>query len=172
MKKEELVKRGQKGDDNAFFTLMDMNKEKLYRIAYSFFKNQHDALEAVQETTYRAYKNIKALKEPAYFDTWLVRILINYCITEQKRERKVLPINSQLEPIEEKNSTTKLDIEVALEQLKPKYRQVIILKYFEDLTIQDIAKIMDAPDNTIKTWVYRGLENLKNILNKGGEYNV
>ncbi len=168
---EQLVKKAQEGDDNAFFTLMDDNKEKLYRIAYSFFKNQNDSLEAIQETTYRAYRNIKKLKEISYFNTWIVRILINYCISEQNKSQKVVSLYSEIVTTEEINPAIKLDIEVALDQLKPNYKEVILLKYFEDFTIKDIAQIMDAPEGTIKTWVHRALGSLKNILNKGGEYN-
>ena len=169
---EELVKKAKKGDDDAFFILMDRNKEKLYRVAYSFLKNQQDALEAIQETTYRAYKNIKGLKEPSYFNTWVVRILMNYCINEQKRGQKTISLYPAMEAAEGSNPAIKLDIEGALEKLKPQYKQVLFLKYFEDLTIQDIALIMDAPEGTIKTWVHRALDSLKNILNKGGDYNV
>jgi RNA polymerase sigma-70 factor (ECF subfamily) len=60
----------------------------MYKIAYSYFGNEQDALEAIQETTCRAYNNFHKLKQPQYFKTWLIRILINYCIDEKKRMKK------------------------------------------------------------------------------------
>lgn len=171
MKEDNLVIRGIKGDDNAFYTLIDRNKEKLYRIAFTYFKNEVDSLEAVQETTYRAYKNIKKLKEPQYFDTWLVRILINYCIDELKRRNRFNKAYEEAKGLQNIDSD-KLDIEMALEALRREYKDVIILKYFEDLTIKDIARIMDSPEGTVKTWIHRALMELKEILSKDGEFNV
>ncbi|QNO16605.1 sigma-70 family RNA polymerase sigma factor [Alkalicella caledoniensis] len=151
---------------------MEQAKGRLYRIGYSFLKNEQDSLEAIQETTYRAYKNIKKLKEPNYFNTWVTRIHINYCISQQKVVQRAVPLCPEMFSTEEFNPTVKLDMDHALEKLKPQYKQVIVLKYFEDLSIEDIAKVMEAPEGTIKTWSRRALSCLKDILNKGGGYNA
>lgn len=175
MKIEDLVKKAQRGDDEAFTKLISSNKEKLYRIAFSYLKNQHHSLEAIQETTFRAYRSIGNLKEARYFDSWVTKILINYCIAELKKGKKVIPMNDkeyETNPARNVDSSVKIDVEDALEMLKPEYRQVIILKYFEDLSLQDISIIMNAPVGTIKTWAHRALGKLKEILNKGGDYNA
>ena len=89
MNEKLLVKKAIKGDQEAFLALMHSYEEALYRAAISYLKNEGDALEAIQEVTYRAYRSIKTVKEPAYFKTWLIRIMMNYCqdvIKKSKRE--------------------------------------------------------------------------------------
>ena len=72
-----LVKRAIKGDRQAFENLIDMYSDRLYREAYLKCKHEDDAKEIIQETIYKAYRNIGTLREPKYFKTWISRILIN-----------------------------------------------------------------------------------------------
>ncbi|MTI47508.1 sigma-70 family RNA polymerase sigma factor [Sporosalibacterium faouarense] len=167
---EAIVKKAIKGDDEAFYSIIHDNKEQLYRIAFSYLKNKEDSLEAIQEMTFRAYKNISKLKKPKYFKTWIIRILINYCVDEQKRQRKTLTLNRSSEGITDSDRVEKLTVESAVDKLKPKYKDVIVLKYFEDLTISEIADIMKCPEGTIKTRLSRGLASLRKYLGEDGEF--
>ncbi|MEX2104755.1 MAG: sigma-70 family RNA polymerase sigma factor, partial [Bacilli bacterium] len=97
MQHELMVHAAKNGDDDAFYRLILDNKEKMYRIAYSYFKNETDALEAIQEVTYRAYVRIKKLREPQYFNTWLIRIMINYCLDEMKKGNRFVQGEVNLE---------------------------------------------------------------------------
>lgn len=85
-----IVKKAIKGDEQAFLSVMHAHKEALYRTALAYLKNEHDAIEAVQEVTFRAYKKIKTLKEPAYAKTWLIRIMMNYCQDELKKKKRFI----------------------------------------------------------------------------------
>ena len=67
----EIARKAIKGDDEAFLQIMQLYKDTLYRTAFAFLKNEHDALEAMQEVTFRAYQKIHTLKEPTYMKTWL-----------------------------------------------------------------------------------------------------
>lgn len=84
-----LVLRAKKGDETAFYSLMMNHKEQLFKIAYSYLKNEQDALEAIQEVTFRAFKHIRKLKEPDFFSTWLIRILINHCNDELHKKKRL-----------------------------------------------------------------------------------
>jgi RNA polymerase sigma-70 factor (ECF subfamily) len=89
LSEKKLVEKAIKGNEDAFLELIHSYQEPMYRTAISYLKNEGDALEAVQEVTYRAYRNIKTVKESAYFKTWLIRIMMNYCqdvIKKSKRE--------------------------------------------------------------------------------------
>lgn len=169
-----LVKKAKKGNDEAFAELMDTCKEQLYRIAYSYLKSETDALEALQETTFRAYKSIKKLRRPEYFKTWLIRILINYCNDEIKRSRKYIAMEehhmSQVGDGDINDSLEFMDIIPAIYGLKKDYQEVIILRYFEDLKINEIAYIKDIPEGTVKTRINRALRELKSLL-EGGQKN-
>ncbi|MFC0215623.1 sigma-70 family RNA polymerase sigma factor [Paenibacillus chartarius] len=165
---EEQVRAAQLGDDEAFHALISMDRERLYRIAYAYLRNEIEALEALQETTCRAYMKLRKLKEPRYFHTWLIRILINYCIDEQKRCRKTMPLTHPAEqPVHETPALdAKLDMELAIERLPPKYRHVIILKYYQDMTLTDIAELLEKPEGTVKTWLHKALKQLKGDFGK------
>jgi RNA polymerase sigma-70 factor (TIGR02954 family) len=173
MNDEDLVKAAQKGDAEAFYKLILTYKDKLYNIAYCYLKTEQDALESIQEITYRSYLKINKLKEPKYFGTWITKILINYCIDEQKRKMKIVNIEEH-QTANDKNSSDvdKLTLEDAIDKLEPKYKEVIILKYIQDMTTIDISKIMECPEGTIKTWLSRALKQLRDLLNIGGDFNV
>lgn len=168
-----------KRDAEAFYELLEPCKNQLYRIAYRYLRSEEDALEAVQETTFRAYQGASKLKKAEYFQTWLIRILINVCHDELKR-RKVQPASFHEEIHREyaaaaddslkPDSTVRLqslDINRALKRLDSVHRQVIELKYFEDLTIRQIAFILERPEGTVKTWLTQSYKQLKAYLREG-----
>lgn len=167
-----------KGDAEVFYELLEPCKNQLYRIACRYLHSEEDALEAIQETTFRAYQGASKLKKADYFQTWLIRILINVCHDELKR-RKVQPASfneeirqecsaadDSLEP-DSKARLQRLDINLALNRLDSVHRQVVELKYFEDLTIRQIAFILERPEGTIKTWLTQSYKQLKAYLREG-----
>ncbi|GGH22190.1 sigma-70 family RNA polymerase sigma factor [Paenibacillus segetis] len=179
MNNELLALAAKRGDDAAFYSLITEHEEKMYRIAYAYLKNEADALEAVQETTCRAYMQIRKLKEPNYFGSWLIRILMNYCVDElKKRTRREgrQPVEAASVEQQLTNGETalleKILLEAAVDQLDEKYQQVIQLKYYHDLTIIEIARTLNKPEGTIKTWLHKALGGLRQRLGKDGETNA
>jgi RNA polymerase sigma-70 factor (ECF subfamily) len=170
---EERVKAAKSGDSEAFRQLMDAEKMKLYAIALSYLKNEDDALEAVQETVCRAYVKLGKLREPRYFRTWLTRILIHCCIDEQKRKRKTMPLFTVTDTLA---SDLALDekwrMRMEIGRLPANLRHIIILKYYEDMTLPEIARVLDKPEGTVKTWLNRALKLLRKALRKEEEGHV
>ncbi len=165
------VKRAVKGDKEAFSNLMKNNKEYLYRVAFMHMKNQDDALEVVHETVYKAFISINGLKKPEYFRTWITRMLINTAIDSiKKRERHMAIEDIQRceEYILETNSDISLDLRKELDELKDDYKNVITMKYLQDMKIREIAKAIGKSENTVKTNLRRGLKILKTRL--GDDY--
>ena len=155
-----------KGDDEAFAKLAGSCQERLYRIAYAYLKNEADALEAVQETVCRAYTKIRKLKQPEYFLTWIIRILLNYCADEAKRRSR------SFRPLAEYDAgvwdaTADPDLAAAIEGLDEKYRRIVVLMYFEGFTLTEIARILELPDGTVKTRLHRALGELRRHLGEG-----
>lgn len=166
---EALVRLAQQGDDEAFFRLVTADRVRLFRIALAYMKNEEDALEAVQEATCRAYAKLVKLKEPALFRTWFVRILINCCIDEQKRKRKLLPARRLPESsTNDALPDDKLRLDAAIAKLAPHFRHIIILKYYQDMTLTEIAKLLDKPEGTVKTWLNKALKGLRKELGEEG----
>lgn len=163
---QDKVKAAQKGSEQDFYELMSHYKSKLYNTARYFLGNEAEALEAVQEVTCRAYLQIKRLKEPNSFGCWLGRIMYNYCMDMLKKNNRVIPIED-IEDLEQENdSQLRLELDSYMEQLRPDFREAIVLRYFDDLSIEEISIKMNKPEGTVKTWLNRGLGQLRIIMKR------
>ena len=87
-KEYELVEEAQRGSDKAFEELINIYKEYLYKMSFLYVKNEHDALDIYQETVYKAYINIRKLKNSRFFKTWITKILINNVKLKQRHDNK------------------------------------------------------------------------------------
>ncbi|MFO1442515.1 sigma-70 family RNA polymerase sigma factor [Bacillus sp. Bva_UNVM-123] len=151
---------------------MQIHKIQLLKIALSYLRNEDDALEALQEVTFRAYQAVKKVKQPEYFSTWLIRIMLNYCHDQFKKKNRLVYADVDANISETVDYTNGIAVEEALQKLDPDCREVIILKYYHDLKIKDIAEILERPESTIKTWLYKGLMSLRQQLEERGELNA
>ena len=143
--------------------------EKMYRIAYSYVRNEDDALDIVQDSAYKAMKYADSVKNKHYIETWLCRIVINCAIDFIRKNKK--EILSDIPQDFDKTGTTDIysdfDTLEALQVLNETERAIIILRFFEDKKIDDIATILDLNVNTTKTLLYRSLKKLKIELEGG-----
>lgn len=87
MSVEKKIKQAKRGNEKAFQELIQDEKNKLFRMAYLYVKNEDDALDIVHDTIYKAFISIKKLKEPQYFSTWISRILINSALDFIKKKQ-------------------------------------------------------------------------------------
>ncbi len=140
--------------------------ESMYRLAYSYVRNEDDAMDIVQESVYKAIKGAPSLKEPEHLKTWLWRIVINTALDFIRKHQYECTCEEIAEPAVE-DSYSDFDTMEALKILDERERAVIILRFFEDRKIQDIAKILNLNTNTIKTILYRSLKKLKRKLSEG-----
>ncbi|WP_336469844.1 sigma-70 family RNA polymerase sigma factor [Bacillus massiliigorillae] len=170
LNKLKLVHRAKKGHNQAFQQLIDEEKVRLYKIARLYVKNEEDALEIFQETLYKAYISLKNLKEDRYFSTWITRILINTAYDFLKKQKRVIPLDSVI--IEDQNLQYNMpeensDLIKAIEELDVKYKTVLILRYYKDYSIKQIAEIVECPEGTVKTNIHRGLQLLRMKIEEG-----
>ncbi|WP_407695753.1 sigma-70 family RNA polymerase sigma factor [Sedimentibacter hydroxybenzoicus] len=144
------------------------NKEKHYRIAYSYVKNTDDALDIVQESIFKALISLNTLKNPEFMKTWFYRILVNCSLDCIRKQKKIITLDNEVlySYIDEVNDTyTDIDLHKALDELPDSYRSIIILRFFEDLKIEEIAEILNENINTIKTRLYKSLDKLRIKMN-------
>ncbi|WP_397469502.1 sigma-70 family RNA polymerase sigma factor [Psychrobacillus sp.] len=161
------VQRAKKGNKKAFQELIEEEKVKLYKIAYIYMKNEEEALEVFQETVYKALNSISHLKDERYFSTWLTRILINTAFDQLKRKKKVIPMEREI--LESKASSYLLsendpDLLQAVIELDEKYKTVVILRFYKDYTVSQIAELLNCPEGTVKTNIHRGINLLREKL--------
>lgn len=140
------------------------NKERHYRLAYSYVKNADDALDIIQESIYKAISTRDTLKSPTYIKTWFYRIIVNTSIDLLRKQKKVVAVDDESLAGFDKgtvDSYKDIDLQKALEDLPVQYRSVIVLRFFEDLKIEEIAVILDENVNTVKTRLYKSLKLLR-----------
>jgi RNA polymerase sigma-70 factor (ECF subfamily) len=140
------------------------NKENHYRLAFSYVKNVDDALDVVQESIYKAISTIGTLKAPEYFKAWFYRIIINTALDLLRKRKKLVVLDD--EALYSLDSSTDdnykdTDLQKALDDLPVQYRSVIVLRFFEDLKIEEVAVVLDENANTIKTRLYKALKMLR-----------
>lgn len=140
------------------------NKESHYRLAYSYVKNTEDALDIVQESIYKAISTVDTLKTPGYIKTWFYRIIVNTSIDLLRKRKKLLMVDDDTLSeyyLSSEDNYTDIDLQKALEELPVQYRTVVVLRFFEDLKLEEIADVLGENVNTIKTRLYKALKILR-----------
>ncbi|WP_085993610.1 RNA polymerase sigma factor SigW [Oceanobacillus senegalensis] len=179
---KEKISQVKRGDQAAYSEIVELFQDRIFHHCYRMLMNRHEAEDIAQEAFIRAYVNINSFDVNRKFSTWLYRIATNLCI-DRIRKRKPdyyldaeikgtdgLNMYSQLsskEPLpNEKVESIELQhyIHHEISNLPPKYRSIIILRYLEEFSLQEISDIMDIPLGTVKTRIHRGREALRKRL--------
>ena len=134
--------------------------ERFYRLAYSYVHNEADALDVVQESACKAITQCKNLKDTEKLLPWLCRIVVNTSLDLLRSQVKEQP-TEELPETATVDKYEKFDLKEALNRLEPKNCAIIILRYFEDMKIEDIALVVDENVNTVKARLYRSLKKLR-----------
>ena len=144
--------------------LLVENYHKYYRIIYTYLKDQHDSLDALQEGARQAIINAGSLRQTQYADTWISRIMINEAL-KILRQRKNETVDIQAaENIQTEDRYRNFDLENALQELNDSEREIINLKYFHELQFSEIGKILSLNVNTVKSRMYRALDKLRTSM--------
>lgn len=146
--------------DTEFFNEVSSVKGRMYKIAYSYFSSESMAVDAVDEAVYKGYLKKKQLKQPEFFETWLIRILLNICNTQYRKSQK----QTGLDEFPETITTSEIDnipLKEALRRLPSKYREIVLLKFFGGYTVSEIAMLLDIPQGTVATRLSKALSLLR-----------
>lgn len=170
-RKEEVFPVKNKELEKLLTDLIIAEKEKFYRLAFSYVKNKEDALDIIQESIHKALKSVYSLERPEGLKSWFYRIVVNTSLDLLRKQKREISVDEEtLEFVSPNSNDTyeNVDLTRGLDQLPPKYRVIIILKFFEDLTLREISEILHENENTIKTRLYRALKMLRiQIEDKG-----
>ena len=122
--------------------------------------NEDDALDVVQESAYRAIRDCGKVKNKDYLSTWIYRIVVNTAL-DLLRKKKKETLTEELPEIPVEDQYQETELRTILNQLDHKSKTIIILRYFEDLKLEDIADILGDNLNTVKARLYRSLKKLR-----------
>ena len=142
------------------------NYEAMYRLAYSYVRNEEDALDIVQESVYKAIKNVGKVQQEAYIRTWIWRIVMNTAVDLIRSRKNETGLEEAGETGKE-DTYQDFDTLEALKILEPREKAVIVLRFFEDQKLEDIARTLQENTNTVKTILYRSLKKLRVELTEG-----
>lgn len=158
---ENLIKKAKKGDEEAFFNLMEINKISLYKAGRAILNNDEDVADAIQETVISAYRNIKSLKNDSYFKTWLTKILINKCKDIIAKNKETVILDDYVEEGYIQEFLSKFEIEDMLNDLSKEQKLVVSLYYISQFNTREISEILKEPEGTIKSRISRAKIKLR-----------
>lgn len=175
---EEIVIQAQHDEEVAFEALMEKYGRLVYYIAIQKMGNAADAMDVVQETFIEVRKSIKNLKEPRYFKSWLNRIVYSKVARFYEKRRDRVMDENELRTVHklqeqrvymnpEKHVHFQTDRDIlhhCIHKLKPIYQDVLILQYFEECTMVEIAEILGIPQGTVKSRISSAKKELKVLL--------
>ena len=145
------------------------DRERFYRIAYTYLRDRDGALDVVQNAILQAFRKLGNLREPRYMRSWFYRILVNESLSElRRRRRRGDEISLEfIDPPEEcQDSDRSRDLFEAVRRLPERSQTVVILRYYEELKFDEIARVTRTNVNTVKTRLYQALKELHSEVQK------
>jgi len=167
---EELVTRAQRGDHGAFDALAAGSIDRLYAIARRVLRDAAQAEDAVQECLIRAWRDLRALRDPDRFDAWLYRLLLNACRDEQRRSRRrpiqlgLSPLDSDGEPDPAAAVAIRDQLERGFLQLTVEHRMALALHHYLGLRPGEIAELLQIPEGTATSRIHYATRALRAAL--------
>lgn len=132
-----------------------------YRMAYSYTQNEDDAADIVQEGAYKAIRNSDSLKNIEYAETWVYKIMMNEIFRLLGKKKEVSTEEMEIPEPSTEDMYEDIDLQNAIESMNPQDRAVIQLRYFEDMPLDEIARVLEENVSTVKSRLYRGLKKLR-----------
>jgi RNA polymerase sigma-70 factor (ECF subfamily) len=181
----ELIESSLLGNQKAFGQLVNRYLPQVYNFLYRMTQNADTSEEIAQEAFVKAFRNIKSFDRSRPFRPWILRIASNAAVSELRKQSKIVSLNaleedgawSEADHQKDEDIVVSLERKLsneevmkAMEQLDVKYRQVLLLRYQQELSYEEIAQALEIPLNTVRTWIKRGLEKLKNEVKEMALY--
>jgi len=151
-------------DKSTFTQKVIEAQDTLYNVAKSILGSDAECEDAVQEAILRAYEKIDSLRQPQYFKTWIVRILINECYKIQKKRINTLPYEECFKNVPVEEEANYSDLYIAIAKLPVKIRITIVLHYIEGYSLKEISQTLKIPSGTVKSRLSKGRLMLKHDL--------
>jgi len=180
---KDLIEKAKSGDIEAFEQLIISCEKKVFNIAYRMIGNYDDANELAQEVFIKAFRSIKNFKGDSLFSTWIYKITANVCLDElrKRKNKNILSLDQDIElndgdvkrqisdnapspDMEVESKEIKTIVNESIQQLPDDYKSVIILRDIQGFSYDEISKIVNCPEGTVKSRLNRARQALKKIL--------
>ena len=168
----ELVVLAKKGDTDAFSILVQRHQHLVYNLAYRFMRDPALAEDMAQDAFLKAFRLLNGFRGDCNFSTWMYRVTVSVCLTEINRRKKRQEVELQpVDGVQETESRFELSdiaelIRGCVKLLPARYASIITLYYLKEIPYEEIAQVMQIPMGTLKTWMYRARNQLREIVEK------
>ena len=177
-----LVEQAKKGDKSAFRELVEQHKRRVYFLAFNLTNNREDAEDVTQEVFVKVYRSLAKFKGDSKFSTWIYRITVNTCYSlKSKKSYTEMKAKDNMEEIvnrsndkinyaaanPERTTESKFmgsDINKALEKLSKKEKAVFVMRNFNELSFEEIVKVLKIKSSTVRSLNFRALKKLQKEL--------
>ncbi len=176
MAEKLLIKGLKKGREEAYRQIVEEYGSRLLRTCYLILKDREEAEDVVQETFIKVFRKMGTFKEDSALYTWIYSIALNLSRDRLRKKQDVLVLEDEwigsndVESHIERSIDREL-LKKELFEMNALYREVLVLFYFEELSIKEISKLLNEKEGTIKSKLSRGRNILKESLLKGGKLN-
>ncbi len=182
-----LVERAKAGDEKAYASLLNRYRDSIYFMLLKMVNNTSDAEDLTIETFGKAFKSLDSYTPTFAFSTWLFKIATNNCIDFLRKKQQTPQVINQEHNEENDSYESTLQSDTpdpeeiminkqniaglynVVDQLKPRYKKLIELRYFKEYSYEEISSKLNIPIGTVKAQLFRAKSLLYNILNKTGE---
>jgi RNA polymerase sigma-70 factor (ECF subfamily) len=180
----ELIARAAEGDSSAFQVLVEQHRSMVYRVAYQFAGNHHDAEDIAQDVFIKVYRSLSRFRQDSQFTSWIYRIAMNACIDHRRRQLSAgaAPSGARFnEDAEQQMVNTPEDgpgpettayagelgsvLETAIGRLPHGQRIVFIMRHYEGLKLGEIASALGLAEGTVKRQLHAAVHRLRAVLN-------
>jgi RNA polymerase sigma factor (sigma-70 family) len=179
----QLVLKAKEGSQKAFADLMQRYKDSIYFMSLKMVNNKEDAMDITVETFAKAFEKLDKYQPEYAFSTWLFRVATNNCIDFlRKKKLNTVSIDNMMDEDDDRPMQIKADtlnpeessikkqqseeLKLLVESLPPRYRNLLTLRYFDELSYEEIAQQLDLPLGTVKAQLFRAKYLLGNIINR------
>ncbi len=167
---ERLVVRARDGDEEAFRLLVEAVLDRFHGVARNLLRDRALAEDAVQAALVRVWRDLPSLRDPARFEAWSYRLLVNACHSEGRRQRRWTPVfRAEGDPdpavgdgagaVEARDQ-----LERGFRRLSMDHRAVVVLCQYLELPMERVAEILGVPEGTVRSRLYRATQALRSAL--------
>ena len=171
---EELVELALRGRAEAFELLMKRHERLVFKVAVSFAREREAALDILQNAFLKAFRGLERFQPGSHFRAWLLRITTNEAISWQRRQRRhqghlavddAPEVSSGDDPNADYERQEQQErLLIGLEELRPRYRSAISMRYFQGMKLREIAEVLDCSENVVKQLLFRGVRALRDTV--------
>ena len=166
---QALVSRAKEGDREAFALIVDASFDRCHEIARRVLGETHLAQDATQTAMLSMWRDLPKLRDADRFEAWAYRITVHACYAEAKRARRAIPAIADPDdrPVITDEFGTIIDrdqLERAFSRQKLEHRAVLVLRYYLDMPVDEIASTLDLPAGTVKSRIHHALKAMRATL--------